>query len=422
MTRHNETASFCILLFFLGYLALAANLALRGDDKDPEENAPKAAPMIAKSVVLELPSREGNPRNSEGDFIRLNSGDILYVYTHYYGERGDDHASARLMSRVSHNGGLTWSEEDELVLENEGQMNVMSVSLLRLRDQSIALFYLVKENAGDCRPYLRYSYDEGQTWTKRVETIHTPSYNVVNNSRVVLLSDGRIIIPVARHAYRGGDLYSYESKATLFCLISDDGGRHWVQGDEVPNSGNIMYQEPGVVELVDGRLLMTIRNASGRQYYAYSSDRGATWTDSVPSPLVSPASPASIKREPNGDRLIAVWNESPNSRDPLTIALLSSDGKEIISKKTLDKSDETGSRSFCYPALFYASPDVLLVGYCNGRAPWGLNSSRVSRILLSDLKITSRNSGKSDVVKNKSAKKKNADADEAADDGKPDVQ
>ena len=387
--KQNETTSFLILLFFVGYLALAANLALRGDDENTVEKTPKSAPMIAKSVVLELPSREGNPRNSEGDFIRLNSGDILYVYTHYYGESADDHASARLMSRVSHNGGLTWSEEDELVLEDEGQMNVMSVSLLRLRDQSIALFYLVKENAGDCRPYLRYSYDEGKTWTRRIETIRSPSYNVVNNSRVVLLSDGRIIIPVARHAYRGGDLYSYESKATLFCLISDDGGRHWVQSDDVPNANNIMYQEPGVVELADGRLLMTIRNASGRQYYAYSSDRGETWTDSIASPLVSPASPASIKREPNGDRLVAVWNESPNSRNPLTIALLSPNGMEIISKRTLDKSDETGSRCFCYPALFYASPDVLLVGYCSGKAPWGLNASRVSRVLLSDLGIPS---------------------------------
>ena len=398
--KQNETASLCLLFFFIGYLALAANLALRGDDGKPAEVAPKVAPMIAKSVTLELPSREGNPRNSEGDFIRLNSGDILYIYTHYYGESGDDHASARLMSRVSHNGGLTWSEEDELVLENEGRMNVMSVSLLRLRDQSIALFYLVKENAGDCRPYLRYSYDEGQTWTKRVETIATPSYNVVNNSRVVLLSDGRILIPVARHAYRGGDLYSYESKATLFCLISDDGGRHWIQSDEVPNSNNIMYQEPGVVELADGRLLMTIRNASGRQYFAYSSDRGATWTDSVPSPLVSPASPAAIKREPNGERLIAVWNDSPNARNPLTIALLSPDGTSVVSKKTLDKSDETGSQAFCYPALFYATPETLLVGYCCGKGPWGLNASRISRVQLSDLGIPSAKKPDAAPVKN----------------------
>ena len=384
--KQDEMGRVCIMMFIVGYLALMFNLVIMGDEK---KSAPqvKTAPMATKSVVLELPPTKTNPRNSEGDFIRLATGEILYVYTHYYGETdGGDHASAKLMSRVSRNNGLTWSEEDELVLENEGQMNVMSVSLVRLSDNSIALFYLVKENAGDCRPYLRYSYDEGVTWTQRVQTIATPSYNVVNNSRVVLLSERRLIIPVARHVYKGGDVYNYESKATLFCLISDDGGRHWKQGDEVPNSNDIMYQEPGVVELCDGRLLMTIRNGSGRQYYSYSSDRGATWSESVPSPLVSPASPASIKREPNGDNLVAVWNESPDTRNPLTIAILSPDGMQILHKKTLDKAQENETKAYCYPAIFFVDPNTILVGYCNGKAPYGLNSSRVSRLFLDDIK------------------------------------
>ena len=383
--KQDEMGRLCVMMFIVGYLALMFNLVIMGDEK--KGTAPKAAPMVSKSVVLDLPPSKTNPRNSEGDFIRLDSGAILYVYTHYYGESdGGDHASAKLMSRVSRNNGLTWSEDDELVLENEGQMNVMSVSLLRLSDNSIALFYLVKENAGDCRPYLRYSYDEGQTWTQRVSTIGAPSYTVVNNSRVVLLSERRLIIPVARHVYKGGDVYNYESKATLFCLISDDGGRHWKQGDEVPNSQGIMYQEPGVVELCDGRLLMTIRNGSGRQYYSYSEDRGVTWSESVPSPLISPASPASIKREPNGDNLVAVWNESPDTRNPLTIAVLSPDGSSILHKKTLDKAEENEAKAFCYPAIFFVDPTTILVAYCNGKAPYGLNSSRISRLSLNDLK------------------------------------
>ena len=384
--KQDEMGRICVMMFIVGYLALIFNLVLKGEDERAADISARTPPMVAKSVVLELPPSDGNPRDSEGDFIRLTSGEILYVYTHYYGESGGDHASARLMSRVSSNNGMTWSERDALVLENEGQMNVMSVSLLRLRDNSIALFYLVKENAGDCRPFLRYSYDEGKTWTQRISTIRTPSYNVVNNSRVVLLSEGRILVPVARHVYRGGDLYNYESKASVFCLISDDGGRNWKQGEEVPNANSIVYQEPGVVELADGRLLMTIRNTSGRQYFAYSSDRGATWTESFPSPLVSPASPATIKREPNGDNLVAVWNESTNARNPLTIAILSPDGLKILKKKTLDKAADNEARGYCYPALFFVDPSNALVGYCNGKAPYGLNSSRISLVRLEDVK------------------------------------
>ena len=382
--RQDEILRACVMAFVVGYVALILNFVL-SDEERPQVARVPAPTLIAKSVVLELPPTEQNPRNSEGDFIRLISGDILFVYTHYYGESGDDHASACLMSRVSQNYGQSWSEEDEMVLENEGRMNVMSVSLLRLRDRSIALFYLVKEDAGDCRPYLRYSYDEGKTWTDRIEIISSRSYNVVNNSRVILLPEGRIIIPVARHNYRGGDVYNYESKATLFCLYSDDGGRRWKQSEEVPNANNIMYQEPGVVELADGRLLMTIRNASGRQYYSYSRDRGVTWSESEPSPLVSPTSPAAIVREPNGDKLVAVWNESTTARNPLTIALLSPDGKTIISKRTLDKADPDEVRGFCYPALFFVDADSLLVAYCAGRTPSGLNATRIALTNFNDL-------------------------------------
>jgi len=371
------------LLFIVGYFALIFNVVLKGED---QANLPNLSPQISKNVTLELPPSQGNPRNSEGDFIRLESGKILYVYTYYYGESGDDHASARLVSRYSDNGGETWSEEDELVLENEGRLNVMSVSLLRLRDRSIALFYLVKETPGDCRPYVRFSYDEGESWTDRVEIISEPTYNVVNNSRVVLLPEGRLLIPVARHKFQGGDVYNYEAKATVFCMISDDGGRHWRQSAETPNANNIMYQEPGVVELADGRLLMTIRNASGKQYFAYSEDRGETWSDAEPSILVSPTSPATIKRIPGSDDLIAVWNESPNARDPITVAELSPDGKTFLAKKTLDKAASDETRGFCYPALFFVDRSTFLVGYCSGRNAWGLNASRVSRSTLEALR------------------------------------
>ncbi len=92
-------------------------------------------------TVLQLPPGEGNPRNSEGDFLRLNDGRILFVYTHFTGGSGD-HAEAYLAGRLSHDDGQTWESEDVLVLPNEGMMNTMSVSLRRLATGRIALFYL----------------------------------------------------------------------------------------------------------------------------------------------------------------------------------------------------------------------------------------------------------------------------------------
>lgn len=68
-----------------------------------------AEAMNVPERVLELPSGKNNPRNSEGDFIRLKDGRILFVYSHYTGTNAADHGSAHLAMRESSDGGRTWT-------------------------------------------------------------------------------------------------------------------------------------------------------------------------------------------------------------------------------------------------------------------------------------------------------------------------
>ncbi|MCK5369224.1 MAG: exo-alpha-sialidase, partial [Cyclobacteriaceae bacterium] len=68
-----------------------------------------------KEITLRLEPKQGNPRNSEGDFIQLKDGRILFVYTHFTGGTGD-HASAYLAGRFSNDGGETWTNEDISIL------------------------------------------------------------------------------------------------------------------------------------------------------------------------------------------------------------------------------------------------------------------------------------------------------------------
>ena len=90
----------------------------------------QAAPPLEKPLrVLELPPGPGNPRNSEGDLIRLKDGGILFIYTRYTNGNGGDNDPACLVSRLSRDGGFTWSSDPVEVVKNEGGMNVMSVSL-----------------------------------------------------------------------------------------------------------------------------------------------------------------------------------------------------------------------------------------------------------------------------------------------------
>ena len=75
-----------------------------------------------------------------------------------------------------------------VVVENEGGMNVMSVSLLRLQNGEIALFYLRKNSTEDCIPMMRISKDEARTWSDPIPCItDRKGYFVLNNDRVVQL-------------------------------------------------------------------------------------------------------------------------------------------------------------------------------------------------------------------------------------------
>lgn len=177
---------------------------------------------VTRNVLL--PPGPDNPRNSEGDFIRLKDGRLMFIYTHFTGG-GGDHEAAHLAARYSCDEGKTWTQEDEVVIPNEGGMNVMSVSLLRLHTGEIALFYLRKNSLLDCRPVLRISHDEGETWSDPIEIIpdEEMGYYVLNNDRVVQLSSGRLIAPVARH--NAPDYKEYTGYGDIMVYLSDDHGR-----------------------------------------------------------------------------------------------------------------------------------------------------------------------------------------------------
>src|SRR5690606_15929368 len=201
-----------------------------------------------------------NPRNSEGDFITLNDGRILFAYTRFMNS-SSDHAPAQIMGRFSEDGGRTWSAEDQLIVEREGDQNVMSVSFLRLQDGNIALFYARKNSLEDCIPMVRISNDDAKTWSDPRPVISDQKgYFVLNNDRVIQLESGRILVPVSLHNTPNGQ---WSHRGEIRCYYSDDSGVTWKRGLSVPAPSGVITQEPGVTELRDGRILMNIRANHG---------------------------------------------------------------------------------------------------------------------------------------------------------------
>jgi hypothetical protein len=333
-----------------------------------------------KEIVLRLEPGPNNPRNSEGDFIQLKDGRILFIYTHFTSGSGD-YATAHLASRFSDDGGITWSRQDQLVLPNEGGLNIMSVSLLRLPGGEIALFYLRKNSESDCIPLLRISTDETQTWSPPKVCIEEPGYYVMNNDRVIQLSTGRLLLPVALHPAPEGKIVS---TAHILCYYSDDLGKTFFKSGIAANPENVVAQEPGVVELKDGRVLLFCRTESGVQYRSYSSDHGANWSPLEPSSIQSPLSPASIERLPATGDLLLVWNNNYQAaldggkRTPFNAAISRDEGRSWEKIKNIE-SDPAGW--YCYTAIEFVG-DFVLLGHCAGntRTTSGLATTQITRL------------------------------------------
>lgn len=311
------------------------------------------------------PTHAGNPRNGEGDVIELRDGSLLMAYTKWVGGGGDN-SSAFIAGRISTDGGATWGE-DFVIQPNDAKMNVMSVSLLRMKSGNILLGYLRKNNVNDCKTYIRFSSNEGKTWSRQICANPDPGYHVQNNDRMIQLSTGRLLSPVA-----WSPDYTKDFNFKSFCYYSDDRGYTWHRSRnmvEVKTSGGA--QEPGVVELKDGRILMIFRSTGGYVGKAYSSDGGESWTKpEMIKELPSPCGPQTIERIPSTGDLLLIWENNPKARTPLAAAISRDEGETWENIRNIADDPKA---SYCYTSCTFIDDDVLLTYY----APGGLHLTRM---------------------------------------------
>jgi hypothetical protein len=351
----------------------------------------------------------GNPRNSEGAFATLRDGRLLFVWSRFSGDSSSDHAPAALAARLSSDGGRTWPRETERILvDNAGGCNVMSVSLLRLTDDRLALFYLRKDSLEQCLPIVRYSTNDGQTWIDPIGIASWRGYYVVNNDRVIQLRSGRILIPAAwhrtLHRVETPSPSGIDGRGHFVVFYSDDGGMTWGEGPEqwtLP-LGSHALQEPGLIERHDGSVVAWFRTTTGRQWWSQSYTRGETWSPPQPWRFRSPCSPLSLKRIPRTGHWLAVWNDAAEAvrrwgadkrlirgrvadrswgRTPLVAAISRNEGQTWSRPRILEATPDHG---YCYTAIHFTDEAVLLAYCCGGgRTSHVLQDLKIRRIPLS---------------------------------------
>ncbi len=383
-----------LLLLFASLLALP----LRAD---PENQ-----------VVLNIDATRDHPRNSEGAFLRLKSGRLEFYYSQFYGGENDFSAS-RIAEIHSDDEGRTWSGPSTVIENPPDNLNLMSVSVLRLASGKIALTYIVKKTEIDCRPYMRFSADEGATWSEpRVINPSPAGYIELCNDRVIQTWKGRLIVPLASYRVlrpQNNGFTSVDTRGIIMWYYSDDDGTNWIESPTwwtIPSltaDGKLSangLEEPGIVELADGSFFSWARSDQGMQY-ACRSAGGGNNGDQIfgapePTELKSPFAPANIKRLPNSGALLAVYDDHSgrfpftadakdniSGRTPLVTALSSDGGRTWPIRRVLEGNVKG---AFSYPAIYFSDDHTVLIAY-NAEESYGANSHlgvlRIRRIALS---------------------------------------
>lgn len=337
----------------------------------------QTAPVFEDIHVVPLPKHEYGYRGMPGSMVQLQDSRLLLTYSGMNAEGQDTGAIA---ARYSSDLGKSWTEESTLIPtpKPSGQGRYCHPSLLRLTNSQLLLSYIYVSGATPLfgHNYYRRSADDGKTWGDQLIVTPETGYHIMHNDKLVQLSSGRIIAPVEySFATTTDDHAGYVS----YTWYSDDNGYSWNKSENVVNMLPVETQEPHVVELKDGRLLMLMRTYSGYVAKSHSTDQGKTWSpgEAVKElPLPPNSSALNIKRIPATGGLLLVRSsqgpkEGPHRRTPFVSVISQDDGASWENERTIqgDPEDDYG-----YPSLLFVE-NLALISYHQRN---GLHVARIS--------------------------------------------
>ena len=266
-------------------MALGFVLASCGNNNQLTQQEEPQNDSIRLRTVLYRPGDYGSRNYRIPAIITAKDGSLVVATDKRKHNIDDLPEDIDILINRSTDGGRTWSEPYTLV---EGQgvgKGFGDCALVHTHDESGLLAAFVggtgfwqgrPENPQ--RTYIARSYDNGQTWTEPKD-ITDELYGAKCQNEVsrtwwsaffasgngLMTSTGRIMFVLA---VRDTEAWA----ACNYVVYSDDNGETWHISGRASQRGD----EAKVVELADGRILMSIRH-EGERWYNISEDGGETW-------------------------------------------------------------------------------------------------------------------------------------------------
>ena len=217
--------------------------------------------------------------------ITAKDGSIVAVTDKRKYNEGDLPQDIDIVCNRSTDGGHTWSEPYTIALGTGVNHGFGDCALAWSNDDNGLIAGFVggpglwnSTPSNPIRTYISRSYDNGQTWTEPqditdfifgdnciVPEQRTWRASFFGSGNGLRTSTGRIMFVAAIRETTAQVLYNH-------AVYSDDNGQTWHVSGRASTSGD----EAKVTELVDGRILMSIRHA-GNRWYNISEDGGETW-------------------------------------------------------------------------------------------------------------------------------------------------
>lgn len=267
---------------------------------EPNNSAPSGnREIILARTTLLCPGDYNSTNYRIPAIITARDGSLVAVTDKRKYNNGDLPEDIDILCNRSLDGGITWTEPLTIAY-GTGYNNGFGDCALSLTNDENGVMAVFVGGPGfwqstpdnPLRCYMSRSNDNGISWTEPEDITHfiygseCPDEERQNwagaffgSGNGLLTSDGRIMFVVAARDQAVGAVCNY-------AVYSDDNGQTW----NVSERASIGGDEAKVTELVDGRILMSIRH-NGNRWYNISSDGGITWqeTTSEWTEIVAPA-------------------------------------------------------------------------------------------------------------------------------------